>query len=152
MLKEKIKRLKGSIKTWNREQFGDPFKKYKKIEEELNQLEADTTDRHLQPQELLTRRKLQEELWVAALSHKSLMRQKARLRWIKEGDCNSRYFHLLINSSRKNNCLNGVMIDGSWIEEPSAVKEAVRMFFMNRFQESDYNRLRLDGICFRTID
>lgn len=40
MLKEKLKSLKARLKTWNRDQYGDTFKKYKKIEGELNQLEA----------------------------------------------------------------------------------------------------------------
>lgn len=151
MLKEKIKAFKGKLRVWNREQFGDTLKKYKKIEEDLNKLEEDTTDRHLNHHELVTRKQLQEELWVAAQSHESLLRQKVRSRWIKEGDCNSRYFHLMINVSRRNNCLKGLMIDGAWIEEPATVKEAVRRFFSQRFQEYDFDRPRLDGICFQTI-
>ena len=42
-------------------------------------------------------------------------------------------------------------MDGSWIEEPATVKEAVRRFFSQRFQEYDFDRPRLDGICFQTI-
>lgn len=136
MLKEKIKALKGKLRLWNREQFGDTFKKYQKIEEELNKLEEDTADRQLNQHEVMTRKRLQEDLWVAKQSHESLLRQKARSRWIKEGDCNSRYFHLMINATRKNNCLKGLMINGAWIEEPATVKEAVRAFFSQRFQET----------------
>ena len=43
MLKEKIKALK--IKVWNKEQFGDTFSKFKKIEEELNKLEEVSAER-----------------------------------------------------------------------------------------------------------
>ena len=67
------------------------------IEAKLNKLEDDTTDRQLTSQEITNRKRLQEDLWTAAQSHESLMRQKARSRWIKEGDCNSRYFHLQLN-------------------------------------------------------
>ena len=49
VLKEKIKRLKERLKLWNREQFGDTFQKYKKIEKELNNLEVSTSDRQLSP-------------------------------------------------------------------------------------------------------
>ena len=59
---------------------------------------------------------------MAAHSHDSLLRQKARSRWIKEGDCNSRYFHLLMNASRRHNLLKGIMIEGSWVDEPLKVK------------------------------
>lgn len=51
MLKEKIKGLKERLKTWNRDQYGDTLKKYKKIEVELNQLEVSTIDRQLSPQD-----------------------------------------------------------------------------------------------------
>ena len=49
VLKEKIKKLKERLKTWNRDQFGDTLKKYKKIEGKLNQLEVNLADRPLSP-------------------------------------------------------------------------------------------------------
>ncbi|XP_028193184.1 uncharacterized protein LOC114378756 [Glycine soja] len=49
--------------------------------------------------------------------------EKARSRWIKEGDCNSCYFHLLMSANRRNNSIKGVMLDGTWIDEPQKVKE-----------------------------
>ena len=152
VLKEKIKRLKQRLKVWNKEQFGDTFMKFKKIEEELNKLETDSANRHLTPIEIETRKHLQEELWSAAQSHESLLRQKARSKWIREGDCNTRYFHLIMNARRRNNCLKGVMVDRSWIEEPTRVKEEVRSFFMRCFQEPEQVRQRLDGIPFQTIE
>ena len=60
--------------VWNKEQFGNTFKKFKKVEEELNKLEIDTTNRHLTPHEVLTRKQLQEELWRAAQSYEFLLR------------------------------------------------------------------------------
>ena len=68
-MKEKNKRLKQRLKVWNKEQFGDTFKKFKKLEEELNKLEIDSVNRHLTPLEMETRNHLQEELWRAAQSH-----------------------------------------------------------------------------------
>ena len=152
VLKEKIKALKNRLKVWNREQFGDTFNKYMKIQEDLNKMEEVTVDRQLSYLEVMTRKQLQEDLWVAARSHESLLRQKARSRWIKEVDCNSRYFHLMINASRRNNCLKGLLIDGTWSEEPATVKEAVKVFFEQRFQENVIDRPTLDGLCFQTID
>lgn len=152
VLKEKLKRLKQKMKIWNKEQFGDTFKKVKRIESELNKLEEDTIQRQLSSQEDSKRKQLQEALWVAAQAHESLLRQKARSRWIKEGDCNSRYFHLLMSANRRHNSLKGIMIDGTWIEEPHKVKEEVRTFFAQRFQEPHHCRPRLDGINFQTIN
>lgn len=52
------------MKIWNREQFGDTFKKVKRIEADLNKLEEDTIHRQLSSQEVATKKQLQEDLWV----------------------------------------------------------------------------------------
>jgi len=147
VLKEKIKKLKERLKTWNKDQFRDTFKKYKKIEGELNQLEVNLANRQLSLQQMIIKKQLQD-LWIATQSHESLLRQKARVTWVKEGDCNSRFSHLLVNASRRNNNLNRVWINEAWIEEPVRVKEVARLFFLHRFQKTDQHRPRLDSIRF----
>ena len=119
VLKEKIKRLKVRRRSWNKEQFGNTLKKVQNLELELNKLESDSANRQLTEQENIRRKQLQQDLWAAAQSYESIMRQKARSKWIKEGDCNSRYFHLVLNSNRRHNAVNGVIIDGSWVNEPA---------------------------------
>ena len=86
MLKEKLKAVKARLKFWDKEQFGDTQKKIQRIERELNKLEIEGDERQLSDDELLTQKKLQEELWIAGQSRESLLRQKARSRWIKKGD------------------------------------------------------------------
>ena len=144
----KIKKLKEAMKVWNRVQYGDTFNKVQRIETDLNRLEDVSINRQLTSQEFMTHKKLQEELWAAALSHESLMRQKVRVRWTKEGGCNSRYFHFLMNSRRSNNAVKGVLIDGSWVDHPLRVKEEVRRFFSNRFSEPEQCRPVLNGVRF----
>jgi len=139
------------LKRWNREHFGDTFTKVKRIESELNKLEEDTIQRQLSQVEELKRKQLQEDLWAAAQAHESLLRQKSRSRWIKEGDCNSRYFLMMINANRWHNSLKGVVVDGVWTVELNIVREEVRAFFSQRFLEPDPHRPTLDGITFPTI-
>ena len=151
ILKQKLKNLKHSLKAWNRHLFGDTLSKIKRIEAELNKLEEDTIQRQLSPHEQQQRKQLQEDLWAAAQAHESLLRQKSRSRWIKEGDCNSRYFHKMINANRSINSLKGVMVEGVWTAEPHFVKEEARSFFLQRFLEPDLHRPTLDGTPFQSI-
>lgn len=139
-------------KVWNREQFGDTFKKVKRIQDELNRFEEMTMDTQLSSQETGVRRQLQADLWVAAHSYESLLRQKARSRWIKKGDCNSRYFHLMMNASCRHNLLKGIMSEGGWVDEPQKVKEVVKDFFQKRFHEPVLIRPTLEGIRFQTLN
>ena len=125
-MKEKLKILKQKIKLWNKDHFGDISEKIKQIQLELNHLEVSSNISLLSPDTAAARKKLQEDLWTAAQAHESLLRQKARTKWIKEGDCNSKYFHRLINYNRRVNAVKGVQIGGSWVEEPTRVKEEVR--------------------------
>ena len=76
MLKEKVKGLKQRLKVWNKEQFGDIQKKISRIEQELNMLEVGADGRQLNDRELVLKKKLQEDLWLAATSYESLLRQK----------------------------------------------------------------------------
>jgi len=150
-LKEKLKILKQKIKLWNKDHFGDISEKIKQIQLELNHLEVSSNISLLSPDTAAARKKLQEDLWTAAQAHESLLRQKARTKWIKEGDCNSKYFHRLINYNRRVNAVKGVQIGGSWVEEPTRVKEEVRNLFQNRFNEPDYDRPEINGAYFRSI-
>ena len=44
------------------------------------------------------------------------------------------------------------MIEGAWVDEPRKVKEAVRVFFQQRFHEPEPSRPTLDGIRFQSIN
>ena len=44
------------MKIWNKDQFGDTFKRYKKIEGELNRMEVNTIHRQLFTQEVIIRK------------------------------------------------------------------------------------------------
>ncbi|KHN42566.1 hypothetical protein glysoja_049526, partial [Glycine soja] len=85
-LKEKIKRLKVTMKQWNKQNFGDTANRVQQLESALSSLEINSNDRQLTPSELVARKKLQKDLWIAAQAHESLLRQKARFKWLREGD------------------------------------------------------------------
>lgn len=57
----------------------------------------------------------------------------------------------MVNWRRRSNLIRGISVDGGWIGEPLRVKEEVKLFFQNRFQESMGSRPNLDGVEFRSI-
>ncbi|GJT51563.1 hypothetical protein Tco_0977720 [Tanacetum coccineum] len=44
--------------------------------------------------------------------------QKSHVKWDIEGDENSKFFHGLINQKRRNQMINGIMVEGNWNPEP----------------------------------
>ena len=127
-------------------------RKVQNIKKELNDLETGLIDRVPSQEEVILKKSLQGQLWDAAYAYESMLRQKARVKWLKEGDNNSTYFHRLINHRRRKNAIQGIFIDGVWVHEPCTVKNAAILYFKDRFSEEAPRRPTLDGVQFSTLD
>jgi len=77
--------------------------------------------------------------------------EKSRVKWLREGDRNSTYFHRLVNHRRRVNAFQGPIIEGVWVHEPSSVKIAVLNHFKDAFSEQNPNRPTLDGVRFPSL-
>lgn len=79
--------------------------------------------------------------------HEALLYQKSIFSWIKEGDKNSRFFHIMVNWRRRVNSLKGLNINGERVEDPVRVKEKVKRFFEDRFKERRENiKFSFEGV------
>src|ERR1044072_125652 len=78
VLKEKLKRLKGLLKGWNKDVFGDIIAKKKDLGVKMNLLELKGEESVLTQAELDQRYELQAELWRGANMNESLLHQKSR--------------------------------------------------------------------------
>lgn len=72
----------------------------------------------------------------------NLMYQKARIRWLEEGESNSAYFHLCINYHRRWNNFVAIQSGGSGVEGVPDVKNEVKShfqdFFLNKIVQELY--------------
>jgi hypothetical protein len=64
--------------------------------------------------ELLRREGLNKDFWRQLHYKESLLKQKSRMKWIKEGDSNSRFFHESIKSRRRRNQLVALKDGDNW--------------------------------------
>ena len=77
----------------------------------LNVLDLKEDHHSLSEVEKLEKVSLRSELEKAALLEEISWRQKSRVLFLKEGDSNTRFFHRMANSNRRNNCIENLMID-----------------------------------------
>ena len=67
---------------------------------------------------------------------KFLWRQKSREIWLKEGDKNSKFFHVTTIIRRRRNSIDAVKAEnGEWILDKSKISDYFLNNFKNVFQE-----------------
>ncbi|XVF28890.1 hypothetical protein REPUB_Repub15cG0071800 [Reevesia pubescens] len=137
MFRVKLRKLKGFIKQWNLDVFGNVESKIGELESQLEELEVGGDYRDLNGEELDKMKSLTQELWVAQNHKESIWRQKSRDRWIREGYRNTKYFHLKAKARVRRNHLGSLKIGGTWEMDPKKIKAEVREYFQNIF-ESDH--------------
>lgn len=143
VFKEKLKRLKEALKLWNLTQFGNMDLEIKKLKEEIQLLDYKDDEVGLTEEEAARRRDASANLIIHLNNKRSLLAQKARLRWLIEGDANSKIFHRAINQRRISNGLFGLEINDEWTEDPPKVKAAVKNYFSNLFSKKGPSLLEL---------
>ena len=89
MLKNKLRNLKSTIKQWSKENGDINIKKIQNLRQKLNDMETIASDRTLSDDELKAKKSIQQDLWDVSNAYESLLRQKSRAKWLKEGDSNT---------------------------------------------------------------
>ncbi|KAH1261405.1 putative ribonuclease H protein [Glycine max] len=125
-LKMKLKFIKSCIRHWSSQNGVINASKIQNLKKELNALEAGGNASILSQAERDLKKSLQEQLWNAAHAYESMLRQKSRVKWIKEGDRNSAYFHRMINHRRRFNAIRGLII----ADNIRVLKSVLRIFEM----------------------
>ncbi|XP_071933775.1 uncharacterized protein [Coffea arabica] len=99
VLSIKLGKMKNSFKRWSREMFEDIFMASKDAEREVMEAEV-AYDNDPIEQLLLKLQKARVKLRNTLAVEEGFSRQKARVRWLKDGDRNSKYFHSLVAERR----------------------------------------------------
>ncbi|GKU89387.1 hypothetical protein SLEP1_g3529 [Rubroshorea leprosula] len=103
--KEKVKKLRQHLKTWNKEVFGNIDSQLEEALKKIEIVDVRCEDQDPSDDDILKRKDGFAELWVCLKKKESLWRKKSRATWIKERDANTGFFHRIINGRRKKNML-----------------------------------------------
>ncbi|KAF5791018.1 putative RNA-directed DNA polymerase [Helianthus annuus] len=134
-LATKLKFLKNRIKAWVSAERARTNGEYLEIKNNLERIERAAEVRDLTDVE--THSRTEGRRFILEYDRTKLLdiQQKARVKWALEGDENSSFFHGIINANTANNKINGIVVDGEWVNTPTVVKEKAFEFFANKFVE-----------------
>lgn len=143
VLQQKFKELKLKIKGWSGHSRTRGEENIKSLEEELQvimeRLELDGDSEELK----IKRCQIISGLWDGYKAEESKWLQKSRVRWFKEGDKNTSFFHFTSKMRRAKNSISRLRVADQWEEDPSRIKEAIRNHFKSFFTRDDTLRPKL---------
>jgi hypothetical protein len=151
ILKEKLKGLKVHLRGWNHETYGELDTKIAKIVKDINLLDIQSEESGISDVEVVARKNLFAQMWHLKIGKESILAQRLRMEWLKDGDTNSRYFHACINSRGNKNFIRALRMGDDWIETPSLIRKATVDYFAHHFTSDKWNRPTLDGLLFPTL-
>ena len=98
------------------------------------------TDVREETQPLIAEEKLEQvnlrtEIEKLTLLEEISWRQKSRVLHLKEGDANTKFFHRMTNSNRKNNGIKSLMDNSTLSSDQGLIVDCITQFFMNLFSE-----------------
>ncbi|PNY11183.1 cysteine-rich receptor-like protein kinase [Trifolium pratense] len=148
VLKEELKGLKFVLREWNNLEYGGMEARIGGLVMEIQDLDSKGETMGLSRQEVSSRNEKFGELWKFLKSKEALIFQISRSKWLKEGDCNTKFFHGCIKARSKLNSISAIRVDDVWLESPDQIKAVVSSFFANHVSDTPRARPKLDGVVF----
>ncbi|PRQ36601.1 putative RNA-directed DNA polymerase [Rosa chinensis] len=148
----KLKNVKGKLKIWSRETFGDIGKEKKVVEARINELDEEERSAGICVVKKREREVLRGRLEELALREEIFWRQRAKLKWAKEGDNNTRFFHKLVNGRRKRNVIEKLELsNGIVVEEEDLIEEEIIRFYKNLYSSKEEVSFGIEGLHWNPI-
>ncbi|WJX38360.1 hypothetical protein P8452_26031 [Trifolium repens] len=151
IFKDKLKVVKEALKKWNKENFGEAENKITALIDTVEGLELKGEGGDLTEVEKAVRLECCDLLWSLLKCRDSIEFQRAKSKWLKEGDANTKFFHACVKNRSRRNSIIALKKDDMWLEEPSRIREEIVSHFTKHFSEEVWDRPTLDGLTFPTI-
>ena len=86
--------------------------------------------------------KKRTSLWSLYRAKKQSWKQKSRVKWILEGDRNTKFFHLMASTRKRGNFIDNLSVHGVVIDSPRDLKTAIADHFEKHFQSRQAIKLK----------
>ena len=114
---QNLKGLKANIKKWNKEEFGNIFCKKRHLEVRLHEIKTIGTNEGYSMALIEEEMTLEAKLEEREKQEEILRWQKSRIKWLQEGEKNTKFFHHSVTHNRFQNKIYSLKNDKREKEE-----------------------------------
>lgn len=101
--------------------------------------------------EVLELRDLSVSLHSMSRIHTSVCWQQARLKWLQEGDANTKFFNGVMSARRRHNYIQLLQVNDVRVGGVQDVREAVFNQFSSHYKASNLERPGVESLQFRRL-
>ena len=117
----------------------------------MNDLDVREETQPLTAEEKLEQVNLRTKIEKLTLLEEISWRQKSRVLHLREGDANTKFFHRMANSNRRNNDIESLMVNGILSSDQGMITYCITQFFMNLYSEQQVDQPFLEVLVFPKI-
>ena len=139
---------KEALRKWTKEIFGNIKMRISSLMQKLKEIQGNPISKENNRVEIGLQNELNEWLYRSEV----LWRQKSRELWLKEGDKNSRFFHLSTIVRRRRNTIEAVKNNvRDWIIEPKEIRNVFFWKILRYYSVKKRLKLRSNWMILSTL-
>ena len=134
-MERKLKLIKRPLKKWNREVFGHIDINITKFDLALRKAEEEALRREIGEVEWSRIEALRTQMWLWMVRKERYWKQLSRCKVIREGDRNTKYFHLSATMRRNRNRIDNLLIQGVEVSDEGRIKSSILEYFKDLYSK-----------------
>jgi hypothetical protein len=129
-----LKSLQSEFKKWNCSTFNQVLHQKRRLEARIGGIQSKIAIRRTSYGLRRIEEKLQHELSDILKQEEIMWFQRSRAKWLKDGDRNTRYYHLkTTHRHKRNNIVMLRMASGEWVDDQQELQSMVNEYYQHLF-------------------
>jgi len=151
VLREKLKQIKVALKEWHSIHTKNIPGRIDVLKHRLSKLDEGGEAGTLSEGEIQEMWSITNDIHCLSRASASISWQQSRIRWLKDGDENSKYFHSALVRRRRRNAIVSLVVNGTLVEGVQPIRNAVFSHFRDHFEAPIVARPGAENLSFNTL-
>ena len=139
VLTQKLKIVKNTLKQWNKSTFGDVHEAVTSARNKLAEIQSEISTFGMNEDRFQAETRANLEVQNAVHNQYLFWRDKARVKWLKEGDRCSRFFHSYARIRRANSKLMCLKINNSIVSDLDTISNHIVHYYLTLYSSSNFS-------------